>query len=44
MGILEVIMETRDGEDGFEVMSAGLVRTARQLARGEVFVPKSVWS
>lgn len=44
MGILEVIMETRDGADGFEVLSAGLVRTARKLAAGEVFVPAAIWS
>jgi len=44
MGILEVLMETREGSDGFEVLSAGLVRTARKLAAGEVFVPRSVWS
>ncbi|MEM9843341.1 MAG: 4-oxalomesaconate tautomerase [Pseudomonadota bacterium] len=44
MGILEVIMETRDGPDGFEVISAGLVRTARKLAAGDLFVPKTVWS
>ncbi|MEM1236382.1 MAG: 4-oxalomesaconate tautomerase [Pseudomonadota bacterium] len=44
MGILEVIMETRDGDDGFDVVSAGLVRTARKLAAGDLFVPKSVWS
>lgn len=44
MGILEVIMETRDGPDGFEVISAGLVRTARKLAAGDLFIPKTVWS
>ncbi|MEM9855490.1 MAG: 4-oxalomesaconate tautomerase [Pseudomonadota bacterium] len=44
MGILEVIMETRNGPDGFEVLSAGLVRTARKLAAGDLFVPSSVWS
>ncbi|MEL7027039.1 MAG: 4-oxalomesaconate tautomerase [Pseudomonadota bacterium] len=44
MGILEVIMDTMDGTDGFEVNSAGLVRTARKLAAGELFVPKAVWS
>ncbi|MEO0487417.1 MAG: 4-oxalomesaconate tautomerase [Pseudomonadota bacterium] len=43
MGILEVIMETRDAPTGFEVISAGLVRTARKLAAGELFVPSSVW-
>ena len=44
MGILEVIMETRDSTDGFEVQSAGLVRTARKLAAGDLFVPGSIWS
>ncbi|MEO0917616.1 MAG: 4-oxalomesaconate tautomerase [Pseudomonadota bacterium] len=39
MGILAVVLDyTRDGED-FDVVSAGLVRTARKLAAGEVFVP-----
>ncbi len=28
----------------FDIRSAGLVRTCRKLASGEVFVPKSVWS
>ncbi|MEL7460017.1 MAG: 4-oxalomesaconate tautomerase [Pseudomonadota bacterium] len=44
MGILEVIMDTCNGDAGFEVVSAGLVRTARKLAAGEVFVPRGVWS
>ncbi|MEM9707945.1 MAG: 4-oxalomesaconate tautomerase [Pseudomonadota bacterium] len=44
MGILEVIMDTTDGPNGFEVNSAGLVRTARKLASGDLFVPKAVWS
>ncbi len=43
MGILEVMVDfTRDGQ-GFDLTSAGLVRTARKLAAGEVFVPQSVW-
>lgn len=43
MGILEVVVDYRlDGTD-FQVISAGLVRTARKLAAGEVFVPSSVW-
>ncbi|MEM8813913.1 MAG: 4-oxalomesaconate tautomerase [Pseudomonadota bacterium] len=43
MGILDVVMNyERDGDD-FEVVSAGLVRTARKLAEGKVFVPGSVW-
>ena len=43
MGILEVVMNCQF-ENGFDVVSAGLVRTARKIAVGEVFVPKSVWS
>ncbi len=29
--------------DGFELVSAGLLRTARKLAAGEVFVPSRIW-
>lgn len=44
MGKLEVLVDyTRDGEQ-FDLISAGLTRTARKLAAGEVFVPKAVWS
>ncbi|MEO0990823.1 MAG: 4-oxalomesaconate tautomerase [Pseudomonadota bacterium] len=44
MGILEVLMDTRSDGDTFEVISAGLTRTARKIAAGEVFVPASVWT
>ncbi len=50
----EVILEHASGkidvlvdfstEEGFTVNAAGLVRTARKLADGHVYVPKSVWS
>lgn len=44
MGQLNVLVEyTRDG-DAFDILSAGLVRTARKLAAGEVFVPSSIWT
>ncbi len=43
MGILDVAMDYRRDGPEFEVISAGLVRTARKLASGEVFVPRSVW-
>jgi len=44
MGKLEVLVDySRDG-NAFDLLSAGLVRTARKLAAGEVFVPKGVWS
>lgn len=32
-----------DAADGFRLKSAGLLRTARLLARGEVMVPAAVW-
>lgn len=32
-----------DATDGFHLKSAGLLRTARLLARGEVMVPAAVW-
>ena len=45
MGVLEVRFDYSSDEDGgFSVHSAGLVRTARKLAEGSVFVPKSVWN
>ncbi|MEN0039767.1 MAG: 4-oxalomesaconate tautomerase [Pseudomonadota bacterium] len=43
MGQLEVVVDYRSDGDDFTVESAGLVRTARMLARGEVFVPASIW-
>lgn len=44
MGILDVSMDVAFDGDAVDVRAAGLTRTARLLARGEVFVPKSVWS
>ncbi|MEM7439413.1 MAG: 4-oxalomesaconate tautomerase [Pseudomonadota bacterium] len=43
MGQLKVAIEFTQDSDGFEVISAGLQRTARKLAEGRVFVPTSVW-
>ncbi|PTX54400.1 hypothetical protein C8N43_3214 [Litoreibacter ponti] len=43
MGVLDVSMDYRRDGDAFEVISAGLTRTARLLARGEVFVPSAIW-
>lgn len=43
-GLIDVTAEfERDGET-FRLMSAGLLRTARLLARGEVFVPETIWA
>ncbi|QFT45393.1 4-oxalomesaconate tautomerase [Roseivivax sp. THAF40] len=41
-GTIEVLVDY-DDTDGFELKSAGLLRTARKLAEGRVFVPASVW-
>ncbi|MEM6665798.1 MAG: 4-oxalomesaconate tautomerase [Pseudomonadota bacterium] len=43
MGILDVLMTfSLEGND-FSIVSAGLVRTARKLAAGQVFIRASVW-
>ncbi|KMW58127.1 hypothetical protein AIOL_003098 [Candidatus Rhodobacter oscarellae] len=44
MGKLEVAVDFRSDGEGFDIVSAGLTRTARKLAAGEVFVPRSVWA
>ncbi|MGR3435958.1 MAG: 4-oxalomesaconate tautomerase [Shimia sp.] len=43
MGALHVTLDYRRAGDAFEVVSAGLTRTARLLARGEVMVPADAW-
>ena len=42
-GFLDVIVEY-DDRDGFTLISAGVVRTARKLASGHVYVPATIWS
>lgn len=42
-GTIDVLVDYERGES-FTLHSAGLVRTARKLAAGEVFIPRSVWS
>ncbi len=42
-GEIDVLVDYRMN-DGFEVVSAGLLRTARKLAEGTLYVPSSVWS
>jgi len=42
-GVIDVTVDYENGPDGFTLNSAGLLRTARLLARGEVMVPASVW-
>ena len=43
-GVLEVVVDYGLQDQAFDLRSAGLVRTARKLAAGNVFVPGAVWS
>lgn len=44
-GQLEVIVDfERTADDSFRLRSAGIVRTARKLAQGSVFIPSSIWT
>jgi len=43
MGEMQVMIDYELDEVGFRHRSAGLVRTARKLAEGRLFVPASVW-
>ncbi len=41
-GTIDVVVDFANRTTGFEVRSAGLVRTARKIAAGEVFVPAGI--
>jgi 2-methylaconitate cis-trans-isomerase PrpF len=41
-GSIEVLVDF-DASDGFSLNSAGLLRTARKLADGHVYVPARIW-
>jgi len=43
-GTIDVVVDFEISANGFILKSAGLVRTARKLAAGEVFVSGSIWS
>lgn len=43
-GQIDVMVDYDLTADGIDLRSAGLVRTARLLARGEVMIPKTIWS
>lgn len=43
-GQIDVLVDFERKEGDFLLKSAGLLRTARKLAAGEVFVPGSVWT
>lgn len=42
-GEIDVIVEYERNDAGFIPLSAGLVRTARKLADGNIYIPASVW-
>ena len=42
-GVIDVLVEFEAGEE-FELTTAGLVRTARILADGHIFIPNSIWA
>jgi 4-oxalomesaconate tautomerase len=42
-GSIDVEMECRVSNSGLDLRSAGIMRTARLLARGEVMVPAEIW-
>jgi hypothetical protein len=42
-GRIDVLVDF-DTQDGFTLQAAGLMRTARKLADGHVYVPAAVWS
>lgn len=42
-GTIDVLVDYENSADGFKLNSAGLVRTARKLAAGDVFVPDAMF-
>jgi len=42
--ILDMLVDFAVSDGGFTLNSAGLVRTARKLADGNVYVPGTVWA
>ena len=44
MGTMDVITDYSLNDNTFVHKSAGVIRTARKLAEGKVFVPNSIWN
>jgi 4-oxalomesaconate tautomerase len=42
-GTIEVVLDYEIGPDGFNLKSAGVLRTARKLLEGKVSIPSSIW-
>jgi len=43
-GTIDVLVDYDMTDTGITLNSAGLIRTARLLARGEVMIPKGIWA
>lgn len=43
-GQIDVLVDFEQSPTGFELHSAGLLRTTRLLARGDIMVPTSIWA
>ncbi|WP_159808029.1 4-oxalomesaconate tautomerase [Litoreibacter roseus] len=43
-GSIEVLAEYEVNDGDFNLLSAGLIRTARKLASGDLYVPSQVWT
>ena len=43
-GAIDVVVDYEFQAKGIVIKSAGLVRTARKLASGEVFIPSAIWA
>lgn len=44
MGLMDVLVDYELEKGGFTHKSAGLIRTCRKLAQGQVFIPASIWA
>ena len=42
-GQIDIVLDTAPTAKGIEIRRAGVVRTARRLFRGELYVPSSIW-
>jgi hypothetical protein len=43
MGLMNVLIDFEMSDGQFVHKSAGLIRTCRKLAAGDLFIPDSVW-
>lgn len=43
-GAIDLVLNLGSTQDGLDIKRAGLVRTARKLFRGELYIPARIWS